>query len=250
MKGAAVGETTLIHLSRLMVLRRQLDVAANNIANVETSGFRAQHLSFQEYLKPENNQIGVKPERHLSLVDAAFGFTADSPGALQITTNPLDLAINGNAYFVVQTPQGERYTRDGSFSLDKSGRLVTVEGHTVQAGNGAVTVPAQAGIISIDASGRISTKLGELGRLRLVQFPERGNLHAVGGNLFRSDTAPAAISDGSAKVLQGAVEKSNVQSTVEISRLAEINKVYEMVSKLLKSSQDVTELNRLADVPD
>jgi flagellar basal-body rod protein FlgF len=246
-----VGETTLIHLSRLVVLRRQLDVAANNIANVENTGFRAQHLSFQEYLKPESNQVvGIKPERPLSLVDAAFGFTADSPGGLQITTNPLDLAINGNAYFVVQTPQGERYTRDGSFSLDKSGRLVTMEGHTVQAGNGAVTVPTQADSISIDASGRISTKLGELGRLRLVQFPERGNLHAVGGNLFRSDSAPAAISDGSAKVLQGMVEKSNVQPTVEISRLAEINKAYEMVSKLLKSSQDVTELNRLADVPD
>ena len=97
-----------------MVLRRRLDVAANNVANVETTGFRAQQLSFQEYLKPEKgNEIGIKPERPLSLVDAAFTFTTSSAGAIRNTGNPLDLAINGNAYFVVQTPQGERYTRDG-----------------------------------------------------------------------------------------------------------------------------------------
>ena len=112
-----MSETTLIHLSRLMALRRSLDVAANNVANVETTGFRSQQLSFHEYLKPEKGEgIGVKPERPLSLVDAAFAFTTSSAGAIRTTGNPLDLAINGNAYFVVQTSQGERYTRDGSFT--------------------------------------------------------------------------------------------------------------------------------------
>ena len=112
-----MGETTLIDLSRLMVLRRKLEVAANNVANSETNGYRAQHLSFQEYLKPEKGQeAGVRPERPLSLVDAAFSFPNSSPGAVQTTGNPLDLAINGkNAYFALQTARGERYTRDGSF---------------------------------------------------------------------------------------------------------------------------------------
>ncbi len=158
-----MSETTLIHLSRLMALRRRLDVAANNVANVETTGFRAQQISFHEYLKPEKGEeIGIKPERPLSLVDAAFAFTNTSAGAIRTTGNPLDLAIKGNAYFVVQTSQGERYTRDGSFSLDGTGRLVTMDGQPVLADSGTVNVPVQAGAININAGGRISTKLGDL----------------------------------------------------------------------------------------
>jgi len=125
-------------------------------------------------------------------------------GRYGTTGNPLDLAINGNAYFVVQTSQGERYTRDGSFSLDGTGRLVTLDGQPVLAESGTVTVPVQAGAITIDAGGRISTKLGELGRLRLASFSARANIQAVGGNLFRSDRAPEAVKAGSATVLQGA----------------------------------------------
>lgn len=234
-----------------MALRRRLDVAANNVANVETTGYRAQQLSFQEYLKPEKNEeIGIKPERPLSLVGAAFAFTTTSAGAIRTTGNPLDLAINGNAYFVVQTSQGERYTRDGSFSLDGTGRLVTMDGHPVLANSGAVTVPVQAGAINIDADGRISTKQGELGRLRLVSFSPRANLQAVGGNLLRSDRAPEVAKAVSATVMQGAIEKSNVQPTVEMSRLIEINRSYELASKLLKDSQDPAELSKLANVPD
>jgi flagellar basal-body rod protein FlgF len=246
-----VGETTLINLSRLMVLRRRLDVAANNVANVETTGFRAQQLSFQEYLKSEKGQeIGVKPERPLSLVANASAFASSAAGALRTTGNPLDLAINGNSYFVVQTAQGERYTRDGSFNLDATGRIVTVEGHPVLADSGVVTVPAQSGGISVDAEGKVSTKLGELGRLRLVNFPERAILQAEGRNLFKSDVSPNAAKAGSATILQGMLESSNVQPTVETIGLVEINRAYELASKLLKDSQNVDELNKLANVPD
>jgi flagellar basal-body rod protein FlgF len=246
-----MGETTLIDLSRLMVLRRKLEVAANNVANSETNGFRAQHLSFQEYLKPEKSQqAGVKPQRPLSLVDAAFSFTSSSSGSVQTTGNPLDLAISGNAYFTIQTAQGERYTRDGSFSLDGTGRLVTMDGQLVLGESGAITVPLQASEISIDAKGQVSTKQGPLGRLRLVSFSGNAFLEAVGGNLFRADRAPDAAKAVSATLLQGAIEKSNVQPTAEMSRLVEITRSYELTSKLLKDSQDVTDLNKLANVPE
>lgn len=246
-----MGETTLIDLSRLMALRRKLEVAANNVANSETNGFRAQHLSFQEYLKPEKGQeVGVKPERPLSLVDAAFSFPTSLAGAVRPTGNPLDLAINGNAYFAIQTAHGERYTRDGSFSLDGAGRLVTMDGQPVLGEGGAITVPLQAGEISIDPKGQVSTKQGPLGRLRLVSFSGNARLEAVGGNLFRADRAPDATKAGSATLLQGAIEKSNVQPTAEMSRLIEITRSYEIASKLLKDSQDVTDLNKLANVPD
>lgn len=246
-----MGETTLIDLSHLTVLRRKLEVTANNVANSETNGFRTQHLSFQEYLKPEKGQqVGVKTERPLSLVDAAFSFPTSLAGAVQMTGNPLDLVINGNAFFTIQTAQGERYTRDGSFSLDGTGRLVTMDGHPVLGESGAITVPLQAGEISIDSQGQVSTKQGPLGRLRLASFSEKAHLEAVGGNLFRANRAPDATKAGSATLLQGAIEKSNVQPTAEMSQLVEITRSYELTSKLLKDSQDLTDLNKLANVPD
>ncbi len=240
----------LIDLSRLMALRRKLEVAANNVANVETTGFRAQQLSFQEYLKPEKGQeIGIRPERPLSLVHAASVYTTAAAGPLRATGNPLDLAIVGNAYFVVQTPQGERFTRDGSFVLDGTGRLVTADGFPVMTDGGIIKLPSNAGTISIDGRGGVSTQQGELGRLRLVQFDERATLEAAGGNLLRSNTPPTSAS-GEVQVMQGFLERSNVQSTIEMSRLAEITRSYELASKLLISSQNYDDMNKLANVPD
>ena len=154
----------------MMALRRKLEVAANNVANIETSGFRAQQLSFQEYLKPEKGQeIGAKPERPLSLVDAATAYTTTNVGSLRATGNPLDLAI-GNGYFMIETPYGERLTRDGSFTCERAAwdrRWIAV-----MADGGVISVPPKAGDISIDTHGVVSTKLGVLGRLRVVTFDE------------------------------------------------------------------------------
>lgn len=245
-----MGETTLIDLSRLMVLRRKLEIAANNIANAETTAYRAQHLSFQEYLAPmKGEEVGVKRERPLSLVDAASAFTSSAAGGIRTTGNPLDLTINGAAYFAIQTDQGPRFTRDGSFTLDGAGRLVTGTGQPVLTDRGVVTIPPQAGEITIDAQGQISTKQGALGQLRLVNLPQ-GTTQAVAGNLFQSDRSAVDAPIGSVKLIQGALEHSNVQPTFEMSRLAEINRSYEIASKLLKNSQDVTDLNKLAEVPE
>jgi flagellar basal-body rod protein FlgF len=246
-----LGETTLIDLSRMMALRTKLDVAANNVANLETTGFRAQQLSFQEYLAPiKDQEVGAKPERPLSLVDATSAFTSSSAGAIQTTGNPLDFAIDGNAYFAVQTDHGERYTRDGSFTLDGTGRIVTMDGQPVLADSGVVTVPPEASEITVDSSGQISTKQGALGRLRLVSFASRTSLQAEGGNLFESDRTPNETNASSVRILQGAVERSNVQATFEMSRLAEINRSYEMAGKLLKDTQNVDDLNKLANDPE
>jgi flagellar basal-body rod protein FlgF len=248
--GETLGDTTLIDLSRMMALRTRLDVAANNLANTETTGFRARQLSFQEYLSPVPREVGEKPERPLSLVDAAFAVTSSTAGALQTTGNPLDLAIDGNGYFAVRTEQGERYTRDGSFTLDSTGRLVTMDGQPVLGDSGVISVPPDGGAITIDPTGRISTKRGALGRLRLVSFANRASLWAVGGNRLASDTAPSETNPASVRVVQGTVERSNVQPTFEMSRLAEISRSYDMVGGLLKNTQDVDDMNKLADVPD
>lgn len=244
-------ETTLIDLSSMIALRNKLDVAANNVANIETTGFRAQQVSFQEYLAPIMGQeIGAKRERPVSLVHVTSAFTTTAAGAVQVTGNPLDFAIEGNAYFAIRTDQGVRYTRDGAFTLDGAGQLVTMAGQPVMADGGVVIVPLKAGEIKVDANGQISTRQGVLGRLRLVTFPERTSFQAEGGNLFRSDQPPDERKAGSVKILQGAVERSNVQAAFEMSRLAEITRSYEMAGKLLKDTQDVDGLNKLANVPE
>ena len=120
------------------VLRRKLDVAAINVANVGTAGFHAQHLSFQEYLKPKmGEEVVVEPERLLSLLDVACILLSELVAGAVRTT--------GNSYFVIHTAQGKQYTCDGSFSPDGTGRLVTMDGPPVLADSGAVTVPLQAG---------------------------------------------------------------------------------------------------------
>lgn len=245
-----MGESSLINLSSLMALRRQLEVVANNVANTGTTGFRAQQLSFHEYLSPVKNQeVGVRSERALSSVAAAFAFTSPTAGALQTTQNPLDLALSGSGYFAVQTPEGERFTRDGSFSLDQTGRLVTADGFPVLTENGVVSVPSNGGEIAIDGEGLVSTKQGGLGRLRLVQFAESTILQAVGRNLFKANAPSTASPAASTKVLQGTLERSNVQPVLEMARLVEITRSYEVASKLLKDSLNSDNLNKLADVP-
>lgn len=127
-----MGETTLIHLSRMVALERKLDVLARNVANANTVGFRSREISFRDYLKPEKNvDENGKRERPSSLVDHGFQLSNSSQGALQPTGNPRDLAINGEGYFVVKTEQGDCYTRAGTLTIDGSGRIVTLSGEPV-----------------------------------------------------------------------------------------------------------------------
>lgn len=244
-------ETTIINLSSMMALQRKLDVAANNVANLETTGFRAQQVSFQEYLSPMmGHEPGGERERPVSLVHALSTFTQSTPGAIRPTGNPLDFAIDGDAYFAVQTDQGERYTRDGSFTLDGQGRLVTLLGYPVMADKGVLTIPPNVGKISVDSSGQISTERGILGRLRLVSFSKQTSLQSDGRNLLQSDLPPGGDKAVTAKILQGALEHSNVQATFEIAKLGELNRAYETASKLLKDTLSADDLNKLAEVPE
>lgn len=245
-----MGETTLIHLSRMIALQRKLDTTAQNVANAGTSGFRARELLFHEYLKPEKgfDETGKK-ERALSLVDPRFQFNDVKQGAVQQTGNPLDLAVDGEGYFVVQTPQGERYTRAGALTIDPRGRIVTLAGEPVLGKDGPLQVPLNEGEVNVSADGFMSTKRSVFGQLRLVRFARPELLQPAGDALLRSDQPPVE-SSGKVHIVSGAIERSNVQTTREISRLAEITRSYEMVARLLKNSQDVDDINKLGNVPD
>lgn len=246
-----MGETTLIHLSRLIALQRKLDVVARNVANSDSTGFRSRELSFREYLKPERgvDETGKK-ERPLSLVDPRFQYGSSSRGALQPTGNPLDLAIDGEGYFVVRTAQGDRYTRAGALTIDSSGRIVTLSGNPVMGRSGPLQVPANDGEVSVAADGTISTKRAILGQLRLVGFANPERLQPAGESSLQSDQTPIDFVPGQVRLISGVLEKSNVETTREMSRLAEIVRSYEMVGRLLKSSQDADDINKLANVPE
>lgn len=244
-----MSETGLIRLSRLMALRRDLDNVANNVANVGTNGFKAQRTEFKEVLKRVERKDGdVKPERPVSLVRASSGFTDLSKGAIEPTGGALHAAIDGDAYFVVQTAEGERFTRDGAFTLDGSGRLVTAAGQPVLSASGPITLTSSDAAPGINADGSISTHRGTVGKLRLVSFSQPQKLVPVGANLFRSDQKPSDLPAGSAMVIPGALERSNVRPVVEMSRLVEVTRAYELVSAMMKQDGDKNELQRLADV--
>lgn len=246
-----MGETTLIHLSRMVALERKLDVMARNVANADSSGFQARELSFQEYLKPAKgtDEEGNK-QRPLSLVGPRLQFANVSQGALTQTGNPLDLAIRGTGYLVIQTPQGDRYTRAGALTIDNNGRLVTLAGQPVLGKTGAIQIPSDSSDITVSADGVISIKRAVLGQLRVVGFARPELLRPVGDSLLQTDQAPFDLGSGKANIVSGALEKSNVETSREMSRLEEVVRSYEMVGKLLKNSQDVDDINRLGNVPD
>ncbi|MBX9846287.1 MAG: flagellar basal-body rod protein FlgF [Xanthobacteraceae bacterium] len=247
-----MGETTIINISRLTALQRKLDVVANNVANMETTGYRARQLTFQEYLSAskENADPWTRKERPVSLVDAASAFASSSLGEIRPTGNPLDVAIHGDGYFIVQTEDGEALTRDGSFTLDADGRLVTKGGNPVLTDRGILTASARDGELSIGLDGSVSNKKEILGRIRLVNFSGAVQVSQIGRNLLRAPTQPLDIKPGATKLIAGALEKSNVQPALEMAQLVETTRSYELVSSLLKSSQDTNDINKLANVPE
>lgn len=229
--------TLLIGLSRQMALARELDVIANNMANVNTNGFKARSSRFEEYLD-EDASVEVFPwaDRKLSYVIDAGSPIDLRDGAAEPTGNPLDVAIRGDGFFVVETPAGERYTRNGAFQIDAQGRLVTSDGFPVQGAGGPIQFEPGDSDIAVGADGTISTAEGVRGRLSLVTFDNPELLSNIGSNLFASEE-PAQPS--SAKVEQGFIERSNVQAVVEMTRMMEVSRAYTRIASTLSSLNDL-----------
>jgi len=248
----------LIGLSRQMTLERQMDVVANNVANMNTAGFKAERTLFEEYLSPgahEDNFVGR--DRRVSYVQDRATFHDFASGPLEQTKNPLDVAIDGNAFLVVQTPAGERYTRDGSLQINNQGQLVTAGGNQVLGANGPIVFQPTDKDINIAADGNISVLEGVStidslrGKLRLVSFANAQQLVKEGSNLYTAAPGVAAQPDTKAQIRQGYVEKSNVNSVMEMTRMIDVTRAYTQLSAMLQQQGDLrkTALEKLADVP-
>jgi flagellar basal-body rod protein FlgF len=248
----------LIGLSRQMVLERQMDVVANNVANVNTNGFKADQSLFQEFLKTgahEDRFVGK--DRAVSYVIDSGTYRDFSQGPLQSTGNPLDFAVDGSGFLAVQTAAGERYTRDGGLQINSQGQLVTVSGDPVLGTGGPIVFQQTDHDISISPDGTITVLDGTArtdsirGKLRLVSFADAQQLLKEGSNLYSAGNAGAAQPDTRSTVKQGFIEKSNVNSVAEMSTLIEVNRAYSQIATLLQQQGDLhkSAIQQLADVP-
>jgi flagellar basal-body rod protein FlgF len=240
----------LVGLSRQMALGRELDVIANNMANVTTNGFKARESRFQEFTMPVARANTFRPQdRALSFVVDAGTALDTSQGAIETTGNALDAAIKGDGFFAVQTPGGERYTRNGAFTLDAAGQLVTSDGYPVQGDNGPITIGPQETDLAFAPDGTVSTSQGQRGHLRLVRFNDPSALQNEGGNLF-SASVPPQPAGLTSRVEAGTIERSNVKPVIEMTRLIEVNRAYTNVAGMMSRLDDMkrSAISRLADV--
>jgi flagellar basal-body rod protein FlgF len=239
----------LVGLSRQMALGRELDVIANNMANVTTNGFKARASRFESYLMPKASGDAFKrPDRRLDYV-IDKGTSLDlSTGAIEITRNPLDVAIKGDGFFAVQTAGGERYTRNGAFTLDSRGQLVTSDGQAVLGDNGPITFDRSETDIAIAPDGTISSAQQQHGHLKVVRFADARSLKNEGGNLFSSTAAPEPAGTTS-RLESGAIERGNVKAVQEMTRLIEVNRAYADVAGMISRIDELkrTAVSRLAD---
>ncbi len=219
-------------LSRQMVLQTNMDIVANNIANMNTSGFRAQNPVFEEFVSDPRYT-----DDELSFVYDYGQYQMTSPGPLTQTGNPYNVALNGPGFMAIQMPNGETgYTRDGNFQRSADGALVNSSGYAVIGQGGPITIPESATELSIDEKGFISDQGGTIGQLQIVEFENVQVLEPVGNNLYKSDESPSPSSETVAR--QGFLEGSNVNSVVEMTRMISILRDFQSTQQLLETEHE------------
>jgi len=218
----------------MLVQRDRMDVLANNLTNVDTTAYKSDALisgSFKDLLiqrlhdpNGANAKGSVGPlgtGAHIDRVHTSF-----EQGGLEQTDRALDLALDGDGFFTIAAPQGQRYTRDGSFAVSGDGYLVTSEGWYVQGENGRIQTGGDD--FAVDGSGNITNAAGEtLAKLRIVSFDDLSGLRKEGGNLYENASAGPERATPQTKVIQGWLEGSNVDVTTEITRLLTVSKAYQ-----------------------
>jgi len=254
-----VENAILIGLSRQTALQRELDVVANNIANINTTGFKADGAVFGEYLKDKaSTQEFAAPDRRLSLVQDRMSWHDLSQGVVQRTGSPLDVAIDGEGMLVIQTAAGERYTRNGALQINNVGELVTTTGDKVLGDGGTIIFQPTDRDIVITKDGTIKVREGlslnsdsTRGKLRIVRFADTQALRKDGASAYSAPDGVTPEIVGKPNIVQGSIEKSNVRSVLEMARMIEVSRAYSEVATMLAQQNDLRKnsLQQLAEVP-
>ncbi len=220
-------------LSGAVVQMHRLDVTAQDLANVNTSGYKGERLSFSEVLA---NRL-PPDERAGGLVAVANERTNLGQGEIQSTGNPFNLALDGEGFFVIQTSRGVRYTRDGAFTLKPDGTLSTMQGDAVLGESGPVQIIG--GRMKVAADGTVASDEGEIGKLRVVRFRDSRRVAKEGANLFV--TAPDNVQEAAdPHVLQGSLEQSNVSPIDGMVSLIALNRQFEASQRAMTLMDSVT----------
>lgn len=247
-------------LSGNLSAMKRLDVIASNLANVNTSGFKKDRLAFESVLAGTQNPPAVPPNQTADPVLLQERMLTDyNSGALMQTGNTLDMALQGDGFFVVATPEGVAYTRQGHFRLSADGTLVTANGYPVlsSAGQQPIRIDAAGqeggGKPTVSNEGIITLNGEEVGQLAIVDFPKPYQLTKIAGTLFvpaeGSGAAPQAASPTTA-VAQGALEQSNVDAISEMVQMVEASRFFESCQRVVRNYDDMAAkaINDLARV--
>jgi len=227
-----------VALSRQMTLRREMDIVANNIANVDTTGF-----------KVETAMVRTDPSAKAKMIDGpkSLKFVLDdgvirdfTQGALRQTGGTFDMAIEGQGFFKVQTSAGERYTRDGRFTLSPEGKLTTQAGAPLVGESGEIVVNPEDGPVTIAADGTVSQKAERIGKVDVMAFDDLSALSKDGDNLLRNTSNIQPTVSTAAQLRQGMLEASNVNSVMQITRMIEVSRAYESMAKTIEGSAELS----------
>ena len=253
MRSLSIGATGML------AQQLNVDVIANNISNMSTTGYKRQRAEFQDLLYQNLRRVGSPSSDSGTIVPAGVQlglgvkptavYRITDQGNMTVTDNALDLAINGKGYFSVDLPSGDTgYTRAGSFQTNADGDLVTADGYTIQPG---INIPSDATTITVNENGEIIvTRDGQVapqtvGQLQLAVFANEGGLEAIGNNLFLETPASGNAnqstpgSAGYGSIEQGTLETSNVNVVTEITNLITAQRAYEMNSRVIQTSDEM-----------
>jgi flagellar basal-body rod protein FlgF len=221
-------------LSGAITQMHKLDATSQDLANVNTSGYKAQRLAFNEVLAD-----------HMSAEKRVGGFVAVAaqrthlaPGHHLSTGNPLDLAIDGDGYFVLETERGERYTRSGKFTLRADGTLITLGGERLLGESGPIQI--EGGKLEVGPDGTLRSENGEIGRLRIDRFIDPNAAVKQGANLFGSERSNVEAMT-SPKIVQGSLEQSNVSTIDSMISIIAVQRQFETYEKAMKLIDGATE---------
>ncbi|MEM9469020.1 MAG: flagellar basal-body rod protein FlgF [Pseudomonadota bacterium] len=221
-----------IGLSSQVVLRENMNIIANNVANMNTPGFRGQNMIFSEFIEDPRYM-----EEDMSMVLDFGQYQVTDPGPVKNTGNPLDIALVGNGFLGIETNEGIQYTRAGNLAMNAEGVIVNSLGMTVANANGGpITIPPNSREILIDRTGVVSTENGVVGQLMIREFRNEQPLNPAGNGLYT--TTEAALKPENTAVIQGKLEGSNVQAVVEMTRMIEVSRDYQSVQNMMNSENE------------
>lgn len=225
-----------IALSRQATLRREMTSVANNIANMNTHAYKGEKMMFVDHVVRSKGGERIMGDK-LAYVRDLAQYRDMTEGRMEETGNPLDVAIHGDGYFVVGTENGNRYTRNGHFTLNNEGVVVTSDGHPVLTNEGdpIETNPTDTRI-EISRNGTITTDAGPIGQMAVVSFANLQDMQKVSNTLLTTEQPEQAVDNP--HVIQGKLEGSNVEPIIEMTRMIEVHRAYDRAKNIIEKEDE------------